>query len=170
MTRFHKQSLNATRIVAFALLVLIVPASRSQAQGYGYGAYGYPGYGYGYGGPGFGYGYGAGYGYGYPVGGYYGYGGAFGFGLGVGYSYPPVSYNYFGNGYPGVQAPLVSGVGDLNPLFGLGLTPLGVQSALAERNLINASRPRNPGISVGAGVPGKAASDQYSGTGSARPR
>lgn len=160
MTRLHKG------ILALAFLVLMVPATPSQAQlygygGYGYGAYGYPGYGYGYGVPGFGYGYGVpGYVVGYPPVGYYGYGGVPGLGLG----YSGISYGYFGNPYIGIGPPLVSGVGDTNPLFGVGLTPLGVQSALGEGALIRASRPR--AVKVDPPV----AKQPEDGTGSARPR
>ncbi|AGA28855.1 hypothetical protein [Singulisphaera acidiphila] len=153
------------RILAFAFLVLTVPATRSSAQAYGYG-YGYPGFGYGYGYPGFGYG------YGYPSMGYYGYGGGLGFGLGLGYGYSPTSYGYFGNAYPpGLQAPFISGVGDTNPLMGLGLTPLGVQSALAEGTLLRGSRTPIAGRpGVANPLPRTGAASQYSGTGAARPR
>ncbi|SIN72921.1 hypothetical protein SAMN05444166_0483 [Singulisphaera sp. GP187] len=156
------------RILALALLVLIVPATRSRAQGFGYGGYGYPGYGFGYG-------------YGFPPGGYYGYGGALGFGGGLGFGYVPTSYGYFGNAYPpGLQAPLISGVGDTNPLMGLGLTPLGVQSALAEGTLLRGARApivvrpgvanQAPGTGLTNPLPRTSAASQYSGTGSARPR
>ncbi len=89
--------------------------------GWGYGGfYGYPGIGYG----GFGYGYpmaavpyGYGYGYGYPA---YAYGG-----------YPGFQYYGFGYGNPGFYTP-----GLANPLFGVGMTPLGVQSYLYETQIL----------------------------------
>jgi hypothetical protein len=105
----------------------------------GYGGYGYPGFGYGgyamggYGYPGFGYGYpgvgygGFGYGYGYPAVGY-GFGGGLGYPVGL----PSPAYGYYGGPY-GYG---ISGPGAFNPLFGMGLTPLGVQSAQAERYLL----------------------------------
>jgi hypothetical protein len=90
------------------------------APGFGNGGFGAPGFGNGgFGAPGFGYG---GFGFGYP--GYaYGapyYGGGFGYGFG-----PSIIYGY-GNPGPGV----------FNPLFGTGLTPLGVNSALTERYVL----------------------------------
>jgi hypothetical protein len=99
----------------------IASAAPAHAQYFGYGGYGYPGFGFG-GYPGFGYGgYGLGYGgYGYP--GYdFGYNG-FGFGAPV----AGLPYTY----YAGYNSPY------LNPLFGVGLTPLGAQSALAEIYLL----------------------------------
>jgi hypothetical protein len=105
---------------------------------------------------------GLGYGTGLAPADYYGYGYNSVPPLGLGYS--GVSYGYFGNPYIGVGAPLISGVGDTNPLFGLGLTPLGVQSALAEGALINASRTRT------YVVPGAPAANPAYGTSPARPR
>jgi hypothetical protein len=109
--------------------------------GYGYGGYGYPGLGYGYGG----YGY-PGYGYGYP-----------GFGYGLGYGYGGYAY---GTGYAGFlpyTTPLFSDPYS-NPLFGLGLSPLGVQSALAERaflgrGLTGPVRVTGPGAPVSGSIP-----------------
>jgi len=151
--------------LVLALAILLVASERASAQipgyggggmawgypGWGYGgSYGYPamGYGYGglgYGGPGYGYG-GMGYGYGGPG---YGYGGpGYGYG-GMGYGYPRVAYGYpawgrryyrgygypayygFGYGNPGFYTP-----GLLNPLFGVGMTPLGVQSYLYETHVL----------------------------------
>ena len=112
-------------VPAFAFL-LAAPATGAQAQFVGYGM---PGYGYGYGYPGFGLGYPAygnmGYGFGggfpaFPPGAYYG-----GPAITVAAPYAP-----FGVAYGG------TGPGAYNPLFGLGLTPLGVNSALAERSLL----------------------------------
>ncbi|HEY2159076.1 MAG TPA: hypothetical protein VGH33_25840 [Isosphaeraceae bacterium] len=104
--------------------------------GYGYGGFGYGGLGYGYGYPGVGYGYGFGYpayGAGYGYGGLgYGFGGLGPGGLGFGYGSPGVGYGYgnlaYGNPY------LLSGL--FNPLFGVGMTPLGLQSYLYERNVL----------------------------------
>jgi hypothetical protein len=95
---------------------------------YGYGMPGGYGYGYGFGMPGFGGGfYGAPvFGIGYPamIGGFgYGFGGPIwgGYG-GYGFGYAPVGF--FG-GYPGLGYGMP---GLWNPLFGAGLTPLGVAS------------------------------------------
>ena len=112
--------------------------------GWGYGGYGYPGYGFG------GYGvspYMYGYGYGYPA---YGMGyGGMGYGYpGMGGFYPGYEYGY-GTLYPNITAGYALGYSPglpyagpamsspyTNPLFGLGLTPLGVQSYFAESNLL----------------------------------
>jgi hypothetical protein len=129
---------------ALLLALLVVSAAPARAQvivsggfgppWYGYGAfgYGYPGFGYGYGVPGYGY---PGFGYGYGVPGY-GYGvPVYGYGYGVpvyGSTYSGLNYPDYG--YPGYFPLGPSGA--QNPLFGLGLTPLGVQSALTERSLL----------------------------------
>ena len=113
-----------------AVLVLALPSSRAQAQYFGYG---YPGYGFGsgFGFPGAGFGYGdPGYGFGYPALGGYGYPG-FGFGYGglaPGIALPGTLIPIYG--YGGV------GPGAYNPMFGLGLTPLGTNSALMERYML----------------------------------
>jgi hypothetical protein len=111
--------------------------------GWGYGGYGYPGFGFGgYGMSPFGYGYG--YGFGYP-----GYGMAYGY-PGFGGFYPGMGYGYgYGFGYPNITsgyalgyAPGLPYAGTMmaspytNPLFGMGLTPLGVQSYFAESNML----------------------------------
>jgi hypothetical protein len=78
--------------------------------------YGYPGIGYGNAMPG--------YGYGFP---------AYGPAYGDGYGYPGVTDGY---GYPaglGFASPLFADP-YANPLFGLGLSPLGVQSYFTEAN------------------------------------
>jgi hypothetical protein len=126
------------RIAIAVAALLVFSAAPARAQGFGYGGYaGYPGLGYGgygYGGFGYpGYGYG-GYGYGgYGYGGYPGfYGGGFTpsmIGYGPGYMFPTYGYGMgyntgYGFGYTG---------GYYNPMFGVGLTPLGTQSALYER-------------------------------------
>lgn len=108
-----------------ALLAVRTPTARAQVVGYGGIAYPGPGFGFAYPGHGFP-GYIAGippYGYGYAVG------------------YPAV--DYLGVGYPGyVGVPYGPfGPGYANPLFGLGLTPLGVQSALGERYLLGRGLP-----------------------------
>ena len=128
--------------LAVTLVVLAfagTPAARAQFPGYGwgyggmgydYGMYGSP-YGmygspYGYGYPGVSYGYGAmGYGYGYP-------------GMGMGYGYPGMGYGYvspYAFGYPGVNyaGPLIASP-YANSLFGVGLSPLGVNSYFTEMN------------------------------------
>lgn len=148
----HRRRIVGPALVLVAAAALIWSPSRARAQfpGYGYGGYGVGGYGGfggygGYGGYGYpmgGYGYG-GFGYGYP--GYAGYGfGGFGYGYGnpgFGYGYPTVGYpvglpapmyGYYGGGYGfGYGGP-----GAFNPLFGVGMTPLGLQSYLAERYVL----------------------------------
>jgi hypothetical protein len=111
---------------------------------YGVGGYGYPGLGYGgYGLAGYGYGR---IGYGYPGLGYGGYGLAgYGYG-GIGYGYPGLGYGFAYSGFPYSAAaygfgatglgyvPILPGLS--NPLFGVGTTPLAVQSAMAERYIV----------------------------------
>jgi hypothetical protein len=99
-------------------------------MGYGYGGFGgYGGMGYGYGYPGMGYGYGFGY---PPYAAAYGFGGIGPWGMGYGYGSPGLGYGYgnlaYGNPY------LLTGL--FNPLFGVGMTPLGLQSYLYERNVL----------------------------------
>jgi hypothetical protein len=81
--------------------------------------YGIPGWGYGY--PGFAYGYPA------LAAGYYG-----------GYGYP--TYYSFGYGNPGLYTP-----GLINPFFGAGLTPLGVQGYSIETQIFGRRTARQPG-------------------------
>ncbi len=157
MNRLRTCILNAARILAPALAFLVLPPSLAQAQMWGYGGYGYgfnSGYSYVY--PGYA-GVGVGYYNGIPA---PAYGGPVGFGLGYGYGYPAYNYGYFANAYPGVRPPLGSAAGYPNPLFGMGLSPLGVQGTLNDAYLLGATRGRtitNPAT-------------QYYGTGSARPR
>ena len=160
MVRHRKPIVSSARTLALILALLALPPTLAQAQFFGYG--GYPGMAYGYGYPGIGYGT---YGYGYPA---YGYGG-FGYGYpgmgygGYGYGYPGLNYNFgYGYGYPGLgfgyggYSLSVPGFGFWgnspyntlgfagvypNPLFGLGLTPLGVNSALGERYLLGRGAP-----------------------------
>jgi hypothetical protein len=124
-----------------ALVIVLASSATAHAQfpayggggmavgypGWGYGGfYGYPAMGYGYGGMGYGYG---GMGYGYPVmgGGFYG-----GYGSPMyGYGYPGFSYYGFGYGNPGFYTP-----GLMNPLFGVGMTPLGAQSYMYETQVL----------------------------------
>jgi hypothetical protein len=138
-----------------ALAILLVPAAPARAQfpayggggmGFGYPAWGYGGfYGYpamGYGGMGYdGMGYGGmgygGMGYGYGGMGYGGYP-AMGGGFYGGYGYPAYAYGgpgfqYYGFGYgnPGFYTP-----GLMNPLFGIGMTPLGAQSYMYETQVL----------------------------------
>ena len=138
--------------VALVVVALAVTphVARAQFPGFGWGGYGYPAYGYGmYGNP-YGYGYpglsyGAmGFGYGYPAMGYgmgmgyggmgMGYGGmGMGYGgMGMGYGYPAMGYAY---GYPGVSyaGPMIASP-YANSLFGVGLSPLGVNSYFTEAN------------------------------------
>ena len=131
-----------TLILALAIVLVSSQTASAQFPAYGGGGFavGYPFFGYGYGFPGMGYG------YGHPIGGYgigpygmggYGYGmgyGGMGYGMGYGgfgYGYPGYGYGY-GYGYPNIYArtsPLY------NPLFGVGLTPLGAQSYILETQL-----------------------------------
>ncbi len=129
-----------------ALAILLVSCNTASAQfpaygrmemgfgypGWGYGGfYGYPAMGYGYGGMGYGFG---GMGYGYPgMGiGYYGGYGYPGYGFGYpGFGYPGFGYSGYGYGSAGLYSP-----GLMNPLFGVGLTPLGVQSYMYETQVL----------------------------------
>ena len=121
--------------LTLGLIIMLMSTGKAGAQylGYGWGGaypgmgFGYPGVGFGY--PGMGYGY-AGAGYAYPGWGY-GY-------PGIGYGYPAFGY---GLAYPGpvyvagYPSPYNWG-GYWNPLFGVGLTPLGVQSFSYETRVL----------------------------------
>jgi hypothetical protein len=127
-------------ILILALAFVSMPADKARAQYMGYGGWGYPGWGYGGWG---GYGYpGAYYNYGYP---FYGMGnfpvygnfnmGYAGFGYGGFGGYGGYGLGYGGFGYaPGGIG--ISGVGYYNPMFGVGLTPLGTQSFFVETQLL----------------------------------
>lgn len=140
----------AARTFALLVALMFLPATAARAQYFGYGgygggfAYGYPGYGYGYPGIGYGYGFpGVGYGYGYP-------------GVGYGYGFPGMSFGYgygypgYGYGYPGFRPYITAGTGPgmYNPLFGVGLSPLGVQSALAEASMRAGAAPPSTAVEV----------------------
>ena len=131
-------------VLGFAIILVAASGTRARAQmyGFGYGGYGIAGPGYaGYGYPavvfgmpypryGIGYGFG-GYGYNWPMAGYsYGY-------AGLGYS--GMGYGY--GAYPYVPTAATSGAPYVNPLFGVGLTPLGVDSALSERYMLGRGNP-----------------------------
>jgi hypothetical protein len=123
-----------------ALVIMLVASEKAQAQFMGYGGgYFNPAFGFGY--PAFGYGY-PGLGYGYPFWGYASYspypyynpgytlpalGGGYP-ALGYGYAYPGTN---LGMGYLGLY-----GSGFYNPLFGVGLTPLGTESYLYETQFL----------------------------------
>jgi hypothetical protein len=162
-------------VLIVAALVLAPEAARAQFPGYGWG-YGFPGYGYaGYPGPyGFGmpgFGYGMGYGYGMPGFGYgmgYGYGmPGYGYGMGYGFGMPGYGLGVgYGNGVPGLEiyygSPGFGVVGSgspivnspyLNPLFGVGMTPLGLQSYLTESNMLGRGQ-------IGAAVRARAREQQ----------
>jgi hypothetical protein len=157
MTRLLQGPGRAARTLALLVALMVLPVATARAQYFGYGgfSYGYPGYGYGYPGIGYGYGFpGVGYGYGYPGVGY-GYG-LPGVSFGYGYGYPGVGYGYAGYAYayPGFRPYITAGTGPgaFNPLFGLGLSPLGVQSALTEASMrAGAARPVT-GAAVGGRV------------------
>jgi hypothetical protein len=136
-----------------ALVILLIPSREADAQMVGFGAAaGYPGlgayngypmvdypsssFGYAYPGMGSGMGYGGmgyggmgygGMGYGGMGYGGMGYGGMGYGGMGYGYGYPGLGY---GAGYAGFY-----GTGWRNPMFGVGLTPLGTQSYMMETRL-----------------------------------
>jgi hypothetical protein len=100
--------------------------------GMGYGGMGYGGMGYGgmgYGGMGYG-----GMGYGGMGYGGMGYGGMGYGGVGYGMGYGGMGYGGmgYGAGYAGFY-----GTGWNNPMFGVGLTPLGTQSYMTETRLFN---------------------------------
>ncbi len=130
-------SLGRTLILALAIVLFSSVTASAQFPAYGGGgiAVGYPGWGYGgfCGYPAVGYGYGGL--YGYPAMGYGGIGFAgagYGYGYGgFGYGYPGFQYYGFGYGNPGFYTP-----GLLNPLFGVGMTPLGAQSYLYETQVL----------------------------------
>jgi hypothetical protein len=133
-TRFSTPILTLT--VGLALLALTATESRAQfypGMGGGFG-YGYPGMG-----GGFGYGYpgmGGGFGYGYPsMGGGFGYGSP-GMGGGLGYAAPGYGGFAYGYGPSIIYGYGNTGPGVYNPMFGLGLSPLGVNSALTERYVL----------------------------------
>ena len=138
----HLQRLRWSLILGLAIIVIAAGKAGAQYPGYGWGG-GYPGAGYGY--PGFSYGY-PGFGYGYPGFGFgnpgFGYGyPAFGYGWGAGAAYPGPVYVA---GYP---SPYLGGYWD--PLFGVGLSPLGVQSYLYETRALGRV-PRSSAGSYGA--------------------
>jgi hypothetical protein len=151
MQRLRKRLEGTARVLALAAVIVVVSAGSSRAQylgyGSGWGGYGYPGFGlggYGLGGYGLG-GYG---GFGYPAVGFanYGFGyPGFGYGypgFGFGYGYPGFGFGGFSYGYGSAYSGLtpyslyLDTPGSYNPLFGLGMTPLGVQSAIAERYVL----------------------------------
>jgi hypothetical protein len=77
-----------------------------------------------------------------------------GFGYdGLGYGYGGLGYGYGGYGYaPGGIG--MSGVGYWNPMFGVGLTPLGTSSYMMEANLLGRV-PRASSRYYGAPYPGR---------------
>ncbi|WP_435019155.1 hypothetical protein TA3x_001138 [Tundrisphaera sp. TA3] len=131
-------SLFPSRLLRFgiALCLGLGLAPSAQAQYPFGGGFAYGGYGYGYGVPGYGYG------YVYPA---YGYGVPWGFGSGVvATGYPVLGGPYgvsplYGGVIPGAPGYGPSGVGFANPLFSMGLSPLAVQNAAAERALVRGS-------------------------------
>ena len=146
-----------------AMAIVLLPTGKASAQFMGYGGYGYGYPGWGYGGWGWGwggYGYpGMAYNYGYPgygLGnipvygnyvmaapgygmGYGGYGMGYG-GYGMGYGGYGMGYGGYGMGYGGFGYMPggigMSGIGYWNPMFGVGLTPLGTQSYMYETRVL----------------------------------
>jgi hypothetical protein len=147
MQRRFRRTRRPWWILILALVLALMPTGKAEAQYMGFGGYGYgyPGWGWGY--PGWGWG-----GYGYPSiaynYGYPGYGlgnipisgnfimGGPGIGYGgMGYGYAGMGYGYGGYGYaPGGIG--MSGVGYWNPMFGVGLTPLGTSSYMMETQVL----------------------------------
>lgn len=126
-------ALSSASTLFLGLAFFALPGTPAEAQMFGP-SVGFPGYGYGYAYPGFpvyngfGYpGYSFGYGYGYPG---YGYGNP-----AYGYSYNNPGLGYGGVPMTSVPQAVVPAYGYLNPMLGMGLTPLGVQSALGEGSL-----------------------------------
>jgi hypothetical protein len=141
-SRNHPERLRWSLILGVTMMLIAAGTAGAQYPGYGWGG-GYPGAGYGY--PGVGYGY-PGVGYGYPGMGY-GYPG-FGWGypaFGYGLAYPAPVY---AAAYPGPY-PYNWGYG--NPFFGVGLSPLGVQSYLYETRVLGRVPRRSAGSSGSAG-------------------
>lgn len=140
MSQIQRPRRIASWLIAVAALAFIFAPRKCEAQFFGYGGYGFPGYGfyggYGmYGGYGLGFpGMGFGYGLGFPG---MGYGAGIVPGYGYGYGYP------FGLGYPGFAytGSLLSNP-YTNPLFGVGLTPLGVNSYFTEMNMLGRGQAR----------------------------
>ena len=136
----HPHRLRWSLILASTILLISAGKAGAQYPGYGWGG-GYPGVGYGYpgvgfGSPGMGYGY-PGVGYGFPG---FGYGyPAFGYGVAAGPAYPAPVY------VAGFPSPFTYW-GSWDPLFGVGLTPLGVQSYLYETRVLG----RVPRASAGS--------------------
>ena len=140
----HPQRLRWSLILGLTILLISAGKAGAQYPGYGWGG-GYPGVGYGYPGVGFG---SPGMGYGFP---------------GVGYGFPGFGYGYPAFGYgvaaagPAYPGPVyVAGFpspftywGSWDPLFGVGLTPLGVQSYLYETRVLGRV-PRAPAGSYSA--------------------
>jgi hypothetical protein len=135
------------RTLFMVLALLVASPGLAMAQfvggfgygGWGYGGYGYPGYGFGgYGLSPYSYGYGYpgyGMGYGYPaIGGFYP---GDGYTYGNGYGVPNINTGYAYGYSPGLPyAGTMMASPYTNPLFGMGLTPLGVQSYFAESNML----------------------------------
>ena len=151
----HPHRLRWSLILASTILLISAGKAGAQYPGYGWGG-GYPGVAYGYPGVGFG---SPGMGYGFPGVGFGSPGMGYGF-PGVGYGFPGFGYGYPAFGYgvaaagPAYPGPVyVAGYpgpftfwGYESPLFGVGLSPLGVQSYLYETRVLG----RVPRASAGS--------------------
>ena len=137
----HRNGSRRGLLLAGLVLMLGLTADNPAQAQYPYG----PGFAFG---PAYGVGYPAfGYGYGYPAYGLaagspaysYGLDGAYspGYGTIAGGYFSPIGPGSYGPGIPGYGP---SGIGYANPLFGLGLSPLAVQNAMAERALVRGSQ------------------------------
>jgi len=144
MIRHHAAAAAARFLPSLVLFVILctVPAVPASAQwgfgGWG-GGWGYPGWGWGYGGI-------MGMPNGYPGGGM-----AYGYANSPGPFGPPYLAGYGFYGLPVAGLPIgFPGYGLVapNPMFGLGLTPLGAQSGLAEAYLLG----RGTGTTAPQGV------------------
>jgi len=166
---FHRQRIGILRSFALAVLAGLLWTAQARSQyPYAYGGFGYGGFGYGSSGFGGYPGFGPGYGYGYGGIGGFGYGPGFYPGYASGFVYPGFAARGFGYGPFGPVTPytfetyagasyqaLATGraypnpfnpfsVAFYNPYFAAGLSPLALQSAVAEQILSGRPAARAP--------------------------